>query len=56
MNPFTHKMSDTRVELTLTQTDYELLKEHYELVDFEILDVCFFYTACGLFDEYINKY
>ena len=56
MNPFTHKMSDTRVELTLTQTDYELLKEHYELVDFEILDGCFFYTACGLFDEYINKY
>lgn len=56
MNPYTHKMSDTRVELTLTQTDYELLKEHYELVDFEILDGCFFYTACGLFDEYINKY
>ena len=56
MNPFTHKMSDTRVELTLTQTDYELLREHYELVDFEILDGCFFYTACGLFDEYINKY
>ena len=56
INPFTHKMSDTRVELTLTQTDYELLKEHYELVDFEILDGCFFYTACGLFDEYINKY
>ena len=56
MNPFTHKMSDTRIELTLTQTDYELLKEHYELVDFEILDGCFFYTACGLFDEYINKY
>lgn len=56
INPFTHKMSDTRVELTLTQTDYELLKEHYELVDFEILDGCFFYTACGLFDDYINKY
>ena len=56
MNPFTHTMSDTRVELTLTQTDYELLREHYELVDFEILDGCFFYTACGLFDEYINKY
>ena len=56
MNPFTHKMTDTRVELTLTQTDYELLKEHYELVDFEILDGCFFFTACGLFDEYIDKY
>ena len=56
INPFTHKMTDTRVELTLTQTDYELLKEHYELVDFEILDGCYFFTCCGLFDEYIDKY
>ena len=56
INPFTHTTSDTRVELTLTQTDFELFREHYELVDFEILDGCFFYTACGLFDEYINKY
>ena len=30
-------MCDTRVELVLTMTDYELLKEHYELFDFEIL-------------------
>jgi hypothetical protein len=47
---------DTRVELTLTMTDYILLKEHYELVDFEILDGCWFYSEIGLFDEYINKY
>lgn len=50
------KEHDTRVELTLTMTDYELLKEHYELVDFEILDGCWFYTQIGLFDEYIQKY
>lgn len=47
---------DTRVEMTLTMTDYELLKEHYELVDFEILDGCWFYSEIGIFDDYIDKY
>lgn len=47
---------DTRVELTLTMTDYELLKEQYELVDFEILDGCWFFSEIGIFDEYIEKY
>lgn len=47
---------DTRVELTLTMTDFILIKEHYELVDFEILDGCWFYTQIGIFDEYIAKY
>ena len=47
---------DTRVELTLTQTDFQLLKEHYNLVDFEILDGCWFRSECGIFDEYIEKY
>lgn len=49
-------LRDTRVELTLTMTDYQLLKEHYELVDFEILDGCYFYSQIGIFDEYIEKY
>ena len=49
-------IQDTRVELTLTMTDYALLKEHYELVDFEILDGCWFYSMSGIFDEYIDKY
>ena len=44
------------VELTLTMTDFELMKEHYWLVDFEILDGCYFYSMIGLFDEYIEKY
>ena len=44
------------VELTLTMTDFELMKEHYWLVDFEILDGCYFYSMKGLFDEYIEKY
>lgn len=44
------------VTLTLTMTDFKLLKEHYELVDFEIIDGCYFSSAIGLFDEYIEKY
>lgn len=47
---------DTRVELTLTMTDYFLILEHYELVDFEILDGCYFYSEIGIFDDYIDKY
>lgn len=47
---------DTRVTLTLTQVDWELIKEHYDLVDCEILDGCYFNAEIGLFDEYINKY
>lgn len=50
------EMVDTRVELVLTMTDYQLMKEHYELVDFEILDGCWFYAMVGIFDEYIEKY
>lgn len=45
-----------RVELTLTMTDFELLKEHYYLEDFEILDGCYFESAIGIFDKYIEKY
>lgn len=47
---------DTRVTLTLTMTDWELIKEHYELVDCEILDGCYFQAATGLFDKYIDHY
>lgn len=49
-------LHDTRVELTLTMTDYYLILEHYELVDFEILGGCWFYAEKGIFDEYIDKY
>lgn len=49
-------LHDTRVELTLTQTDFILLREHYDLVDYELLDYCYFDSTIGLFDEYIDKY
>ena len=51
-----HNLHDTRVTLTLTMTDYYLFLEHYNPVDFEILDGCWFYTAVGIFDEYIDTY
>lgn len=47
---------DTRVTLTMTMTDYKLFLEHYNVVDFEILDGCYFDTEIGIFDDYINKY
>ena len=44
------------VILTMTETDFKLFKEHYDLVDFEILDGCYFHAEIGIFDKYINKY
>lgn len=44
------------VTLTLTMTDYELIKEHYHLVDTTILDGCVFRAEVGIFDDYIEKY
>ena len=51
-----HEVVPATVTLTMTMTDFKLFKEHYELVDFEILDGCYFNAAFGIFDEYINKY
>lgn len=47
---------DTRVTMTMTMTDYILFLEHYNVIDFEILDGCYFKTEIGIFDTYINKY
>lgn len=47
---------DTRVELTFTQADFKLFLEHYNLVDYEILDGCWFRAEKGIFDTYIEKY
>ena len=47
---------DTRVILTMTMTDYILFREQYDVVDFEILDGCYFTAETGIFDEYIDKY
>lgn len=51
-----HNLCDSYVTLTLTMTDFALIQEHYDLIDLEILDGCWFYSEIGLFDRYINKY
>lgn len=50
------ELVSSRQELTMTMTDFALFREHYELVDFEILDGCYFKSAIGIFDKYIEKY
>ena len=53
---FNGEVKPANVTLTLTCVDFDLLREHYDLCDFEILDGCYFATAIGIFDEYIDKY
>lgn len=49
-------LKPTTVDLYLTMMDFELIKKHYELVDYEEIDGCWFDSEIGLFDWYINKY
>lgn len=44
------------VTMVMTQTDWQLVKDHYNLSNVEILDGCYFRTLIGIFDEYIDKY
>lgn len=53
---FDGSLKPANVTLTMTQTDFKLFKEHYELVNFEMLDGCYFESRVGIFDDYINKY
>ena len=53
---FNGEVKPARVTMTMTMTDYKLFLEHYEPVDFEILDGCWFESAIGIFDTYIEKY
>lgn len=50
------QLHDTKVELTLTQTDFILLREHYDLYEYELLDYAIFKAEKGIFDEYIDIY
>lgn len=42
--------------MTMTQTDYKLFHSHYNVIDYEELDGCYFSTMIGIFDRYIEKY
>lgn len=54
--PDTMVLRDTRHEFTMTMTDFRLFREHYRLVDFTVLDYCFFDTKVGIFDDYMETY
>lgn len=43
-------------DLYLSMTDFELMREHYNLVDCQIIDGCYFSSELNLFDDYIDKY
>lgn len=44
------------ITMTITKTDWLLMREHYSLVDCKILHGCYFYALCGIFDDYITTY
>ena len=44
------------VTMTMSQVEFKLFLEHYNVYDFEILDGCYFQAMRGLFDPYINKW
>lgn len=46
----------TEVTMTMTMVDFKLFLEHYNVVDFRILDGCYFEAMIGLFDPYIDKW
>lgn len=51
-----NQVKPSTVELTLTCIDFIRFMEFYEILDFEILDGCYFSRRTGLFDDYIEKY
>lgn len=55
-HPRTGERMDTLRDYVLTMTDFELLKKHYDLPQFEILDGMYFRAERGLFDTYLLKY
>ncbi len=50
------ELQDAKLTLTMTMVDYKLFREHYDVIEFEILDGCWFKGAIGIFDSYIEKY
>jgi len=49
-------MIDSTVDLYVTMSDWELIKEQYDLWDTEIIDGCWFRAKIGIFDDYIDKF
>ena len=49
-------IAKAEVYLTLTQTDFELIKKHYDLKDLVEIQGCWFEAKKGIFDPYIEKW
>lgn len=46
----------TTVELVMTEPDFEIFVEHYNISNFKVLDALEFKTEFRIFDKYLNKY
>lgn len=53
---FDGSVKPATVTLTMTQTDWALFREHYDVSELVIHDGCYFDSKVGIFDEYIEKY
>ena len=49
-------IQEVKPELTMTWVDFDLFQEHYDIIEPEWLDYCYFYAEPGIFDTYIHKY
>lgn len=43
-------------EMTMCKYEYELFLKHYKIEHMEIINVMYFYTMTGMFDDYINLF
>lgn len=53
---FNGEVIPATVTMVMTKPDYILFHEHYDVMDYEELDYCWFHTDIGIFDKYIEKY
>ena len=49
-------IQQARPTITMTENEYRLFREHYDVEEFEIIDGCYFNASVGIFDDYIEKY
>lgn len=50
------KLIDSKMTITMSQTDLALFKKHYTVTEYEELDGVYFGSMIGIFDEYIDKW
>lgn len=50
------KLIDSKATMTFTETEHKLFLECYNVDEYEELDGCYFMSAEGFFDEYLDKY